>query len=392
MSDAGPALLVVDDLEDNRAVLIARLRRLGYTDVTEAENGKKALDLMGGRSYDLVLLDVMMPEMNGYQVLERLREEGRLTHLPVIVVSALAEMDSVIRCIELGAEDYLTKPLNAVLLKARVGACLEKKRLRDEVTRHLERMERELASAREIQLGMVPSVFPTPGPERPVEVFATLEPARQVGGDLYDVFMLGSGHLGFVVADVSDKGAPAALFMARTKTLMRLMATLAPPASGVPDPAEILARVNVELCLDNEQGMFVTLFFGLLEPATGALTFCNAGHGVPYVTAADGRVSPLGGARCKPLGIRPTFPYETSSFALAPGDGLFVFTDGITEAMDAAGQLFSEERLEAALAEHAAAAPRALVDAVLARVREFEAGAPPSDDIAALAVRRLPLP
>jgi phosphoserine phosphatase RsbU/P len=391
MSGAGPALLVVDDLEDNRAVLIARLNRLGYTDVTEAENGKKALELLAGRPYDLVLLDVMMPEMNGYQVLERLREEGRLTHLPVIVVSALVEMDSVIRCIELGAEDYLTKPLNAVLLKARVGACLEKKRLRDEVTRHLDRMERELASAREIQLGMVPSVFPAPCPERPVEVFATLEPARQVGGDLYDVFTLPSGHLGLVVADVSDKGAPAALFMARTKTLTRLVATLAPVgADGVPDPADILVRVNVELCHDNEQGMFVTLFLGLLDPGTGTLTFCNAGHGAPYVTTPDGHVSPLAGVRCKPLGIRPSFAYETTSYALRPGDGLFVFTDGITEAMDAAGELFSEERLEAALAENAAASPRVLVDAVLARVREFAAGAPPSDDIAALALRRLP--
>jgi sigma-B regulation protein RsbU (phosphoserine phosphatase) len=391
VSGGGPALLVVDDLEDNRAVLIARLNRLGYTDVTEAENGRKALELMAGRPFDLVLLDVMMPEMNGYQVLERLREEGRLTHLPVIVVSALAEMDSVIRCIELGAEDYLTKPLNAVLLKARVGACLEKKRLRDEVTRHLDRMERELASAREIQLGMVPSVFPAPGPDHPVEVFAMLEPARQIGGDLYDVFTLPTGHLVLVVADVSDKGAPAALFMARTKTLTRLVATLAPGGPGaVPDPADILARVNVELCHDNEQGMFVTLFLGLLDPGTGALTFCNGGHGAPYVIAADGRVSPLAGARCKPLGIRPSFAYETVSCALAPGDGLFVYTDGITEAMDAAGELFSEERLEAALAEHAAAAPRALVDAVIARVREFEGGAPPSDDIAALAVRRLP--
>jgi phosphoserine phosphatase RsbU/P len=390
MSDAGPALLVVDDLEDNRAVLIARLRRLGYTDITEAENGKQALDLLAARPYDLVLLDVMMPEMNGYQVLERLRGEGRLTHLPVIVVSALAEMDSVIKCIELGAEDYLTKPLNAVLLKARVGACLEKKRLRDEVTRHLERMEQELASAREIQLGMVPSVFPAPSPERPFEVFATLEPARQVGGDLYDVFTLPSGHLGLVVADVSDKGAPAALFMARTKTLMRLVATLTPAVDGsVPDPAEVLARINVELCHDNAHGMFVTLFFGLLDPATGALAFCNAGHGAPYVTAADGRVTALSGQRGKPLGIRPSFTYETVTCALTPGDGLFVFTDGITEAMDATGQLFSEERLEAALAEHVAAPPRALVEAVIARVREFEAGAAPSDDIAILALRRL---
>ena len=390
MTAEGPALLVVDDIEDNRALLIARLSRLGYTDVTEAENGRKALDALGKRAFDLVLLDVMMPELNGYQVLEHLRADGRLTHLPVVMVSALAEMDSVVRCIELGAEDYLTKPINATLLKARVGACLEKKRLRDEVARHLARMERELASAREIQLGMVPSVFPEPTPAHPVEVFAMLEPARQVGGDLYDVFSVESGALCFVVADVSDKGAPAALFMARAKTLTRLVATLMrTPDGSPPGPSEILARVNVELCRDNEHGMFVTLFLGMLDPMSGKLACGNAGHAAPYLLSARAGVSALAGARGKPLGIRATLTWESTTAALAPGDGLFLFTDGITEAMDPAGELFSEERLEAALAALAAAAPRAVVEGVLDEVRRFAAGAPQSDDIAAMALRRV---
>jgi len=390
MTSAGPALLVVDDNEDNRALLTTRLGRLGYHDVTEAENGRQALELLRGQPFDLVLLDVMMPEVNGYQVLEQLRAEGRLTHLPVIMVSALTELDSVIRCIELGAEDYLTKPLNATLLKARVGACLEKKRLRDEVTRYLDRMERELASAREIQLGMVPTVFPAPSPTCPVEIFATLEPARQVGGDLYDVFALDTGEMCFVVADVSDKGAPAALFMARTKTLTHLVATLLRlPDGGAPGPGEILARVNVELCRDNDQGMFVTLFFGMLDPMSGKLTFCNAGHNAPYVLSPRSGIAPLVGARSKPLGIRPTLPYESTTSSLAPGDGLFLFTDGITEAMDPEGVLFSEERLEAALAAQAGGTPRAVVEAVLSEVRAFAAGAPQSDDIAAMALRRV---
>jgi len=389
VSSGGPALLVVDDIEDNRALLIARLGRLGYTDVTEAANGRRALEALGERAFDLVLLDVMMPELNGYQVLEHLRADGRITHLPVIMVSALAEMESVIRCIELGAEDYLTKPINATLLKARVGACLEKKRLRDEVAQHLERMERELASAREIQLAMVPTVFPEPTPASPVEVFATLEPARQVGGDLYDVFPLDSGALCFVVADVSDKGAPAALFMARAKTLTRLVATLVrQPDGGPPSPSEILARVNAELCRDNDQGMFVTLFLGLLDPASGKLAFANAGHTAPYVLSPRAGVAALAGARGKPLGIRPTLVWESTESALAPGDGLFLFTDGITEAMDPGGELFSEERLETALAALAGSAPRAVVLGVLEEVRRFAAGAPQSDDIAALALRR----
>jgi len=390
MAQDGFTLLVVDDNEDNRLMLTARLARIGYTDVATANDGREALDLIGQRRFDLVLLDVMMPKLNGYQVLEHLRGDGRLTDLPVIMVSALTEMDSVIRCIELGAEDYLPKPVNATLLKARVGACLEKKRFRDQARQYLDRLEDELRSARDIQLAMVPSVFPEPTPERPVEIFATLEPARQVGGDLYDFFVTGDGTLCFVVADVSDKGAPAALFMARTKTLIRLVATLLrqPDGSGA-GPAEIIAQVNAELCRDNRHGMFVTLFFGMLEPRSGALRFCNAGHGVPYVLSPAGDVAGLAGPRGKPVGIRPTFAYVSTDAALGPGEGLFLFTDGITEAMDADGALFSEERLEETLRAVAGKGPEAVVGAVLEAVRGFAGPAPQSDDIAAMALRRI---
>jgi class 3 adenylate cyclase len=133
MSPEGPALLVVDDNEDNRYTLTQRLKRLGHANVTTAQDGREALALLQSQPFDLVLLDIMMPELNGYQVLEQLKADERLRHIPVIMISAVDELDSVIRCIELGAEDYLTKPFNPTLLRARVGACLEKKRLHDEL-------------------------------------------------------------------------------------------------------------------------------------------------------------------------------------------------------------------------------------------------------------------
>ena len=133
MSVVGSTLLVVDDNEDNRYTLSQRLKRLGYTSVTTAKDGREALDLLRSRLFDLVLLDIMMPELNGYQVLEQLKADEQLRHIPVIMISAVDELDSVIRCIELGAEDYLPKPFNPTLLRARVGACLEKKRLHDEL-------------------------------------------------------------------------------------------------------------------------------------------------------------------------------------------------------------------------------------------------------------------
>ncbi len=390
MTPADYTLLVVDDSEDNRYTLTRRLARQGYTNVATAADGEQALALLEERRFDLVLLDIMMPGLNGYQVLERLKADARLRHIPVIMISAVDQVESVIRCIELGAEDYLPKPFNPTLLRARVGACLEKKRLRDEIVAHLDRIERELASAREIQLSMVPTEFPAPTPARPVEIYATLQPARQVGGDLYDFFWSDLRTLCFVVADVSDKGAPAALFMARAKTLIRLVATLLRgPAGGAPAPDEIIERVNQELCRDNAYGMFVTLFFGMLDVTSGELRFCNAGHNVPYLVGPGG-VVPLHGARAKPVGIRPTLPYTASTTKLPPGDCLFLFTDGITESMDGGGVFFSEERLEETLGSLAGQAPRAVVEAVMARVREFGGTAPQSDDIAAMALRRVP--
>jgi len=383
-------LLVVDDSEDNRYTLTRRLAREGFTSVVTAADGRQALDLLQERRFDLVLLDIMMPELNGYEVLERIKADKRLRHIPVIMISAVDQIESVIRCIELGAEDYLPKPFNPTLLRARVGASLEKKRLRDEVIAHLGRIERELESAREIQLSMVPTNFPAPTEATPVELYATLQPALQVGGDLYDFFWRDAQTLCFVVADVSDKGAPAALFMARAKTLIRLVATLLrTPMGGAPGPDEIITRVNEELCRDNPHSMFVTLFFGMLDPASGELRFCNAGHTVPYLVSPGGTLVPLEGARAKPVGIRPTLTYQSTTSKLAPGDYLFLFTDGITESMDGGGVFFSEQRLEGALESLAGQTPRAIVETVIAKVREFAGAAPQSDDIAAMALRRV---
>src|SRR5215469_11767455 len=149
-------LLVVDDNEDNRYTLRQRLKRQGYADVETATNGREALDLLRDREFDLVLLDVMMPELNGYEVLERLKADPRWRDLPVIMISALDQLESVIRCVELGAEDYLPKPFNPTLLSARVGASLEKKRLRDELRASLSRLEKELEAARRLQINMLP--------------------------------------------------------------------------------------------------------------------------------------------------------------------------------------------------------------------------------------------
>lgn len=153
MTRADYTLLVVDDNDDNRYTLTRRLAREGYTTVVTATNGREALDLLAGRRVDLVLLDVMMPELNGYEVLERLRGDEHLRHVPVIMISAVDQLESVVRCIELGAQDYLPKPFNPVLLRARVGACLERKRLRDQEVQYLRDVAEVTTAAAAVEAG-----------------------------------------------------------------------------------------------------------------------------------------------------------------------------------------------------------------------------------------------
>ncbi|HLI21807.1 MAG TPA: SpoIIE family protein phosphatase [Stellaceae bacterium] len=383
----GARILVVDDVEDNRHLLTRRLNREGYRDVVTAADGEEALALLADKVFDLVLLDVMMPKCDGYQVLERLRADGKLHELPVIMISALNEIDSIVRCIQLGAVDYLPKPFNPTLLRARVSATLEQKALRDAVKAHLARIEAELESARRLQMSMVPSVFPAPTPEQPLEIFAMMEPARAVGGDLYDFFPTEDGRLAFLIGDVSGKGVAAAMFMARTKNLLRVVTGLLRRAEGgAALPSDIVARVNGELCADNEMMMFVTLFFGIVDPKSGLVLFCNAGHDPAYRLGAGG-IAPAVGPQGIALGVNPAWKYETGELRLAPGEALYLFTDGITEAMAPDDALFGKERLEERL--------RGLTDAPLARmigetvraVRDFAATCPQSDDITALALR-----
>ncbi len=157
MTDDGPAVLVVDDNDDNRYTLTRRLKREGYTNLAVAENGRQAVDMLAGQRFDLVLLDIMMPEMDGYQVLAHIKSSQALREIPVIMISAVDEMDSVVRCIELGAEDYLPKPFNRVLLRARIGACLEKKRLRDREAAYLSQIERERQRADDLLHAILPA-------------------------------------------------------------------------------------------------------------------------------------------------------------------------------------------------------------------------------------------
>jgi serine phosphatase RsbU (regulator of sigma subunit) len=386
-----PRLLVVDDNADNRDVLARRLRRIGHTAVDMAEDGQAALDAItaaaqAGAAYDVVLLDVMMPRMNGVEVLEALAANPRLAQTPVIMISAATETDTVVRCIELGAEDYLPKPFNPVLLRARLGTVLEKKRLRDEVARQLLRFEKELAEARRQQLSMVPDEFPTEGP---VAVHAVMFPAREIGGDLYDCFEAAPGIFCVAVGDVSDKGVPAALFMARTRSLLRASALQHAAATGAPPaPSELVAVLNEELCKNNPAGMFVTLFVGFLHAETGRLVFVNAGHVRPFRLLPGAEVVEIATRPNPPLGIMPGLTHTDHDVMLAPGEAVVMITDGLPEMTDPAGAFYGMERIMADLSGMRDAPPGVITTTLAENVRTFAAGTPAADDVTVLALRR----
>jgi sigma-B regulation protein RsbU (phosphoserine phosphatase) len=248
-----------------------------------------------------------------------------------------------------------------------------------------ERMEGELAVARDIQLGIVPAIFP-PFPERrEIDLHASLESAREVGGDLYDFEFVDDDRLYLAIGDVSGKGVPASLFMAITLTLLRTESRRSMA------PEDVLARVNAALCRNNETAMFVTLFFGFYDVRSGDLRYSSGGHPPPFIIRAGGaRVEPLMRTAGAGLGIAESITFGAASVTLAPGDELVAYSDGVTEAMDAADEMFGEQRLQTALGAAAGVGAAHTTASLRAAIERFGSGAEQYDDITLLALRRTP--
>jgi phosphoserine phosphatase RsbU/P len=371
-------VLIVDDTRANVDILVHALQREYHLSV--ALDGEAALRSVKAAPPDLILLDIMMPGLDGYEVCRRLKADAATRDIPVVFLSALHEVEDKAAGFEVGAADYITKPFEVAEVKARARALLRAKAYQDAVH---ELMQSELRVAREIQMGVVPRDFARFTAGGRLDVFACLEPAREVGGDLYDVFAMDGGRLCLVTGDVSGKGIPSALFMVMATTLTRTMARL----TGRPDHA--LARVNDELAAENPLCMFVTLFCGVLNPATGVVEFASGGH-PPPVIVRPGNPARLAFEMGDPLvGAFPAVAFTPRRFALEPGDLLVAYTDGVTEALAPDGAQFGEERLLDLLGRARPVTAQAAVETVLGAVREFAAGADPADDIAILAVRYL---
>ncbi len=262
-------------------------------------------------------------------------------------------------------------------LAARTHKLLEKQ-IRDSADK--QQIESELSVAMHIQTSMLPRIFPAFPARKEFDVYAIMNPAKEVGGDFYDFFMVDQDHLAIVVADVSGKGVPAALFMVIAKTLIKDHAQ-----RGV-SPAVVFTEVNHLLCETNDEGMFVTAWMGILELSSGRLEYVNAGHNPPLVKRADGCYNYLRTRSGFVLAGMDEIPYRSCSIDLSSGDALFLYTDGVTEATDAKQQLYGEERLAAVLSANRNDAPEKLLAVVKADVDMFVGQAPQFDDITMLSI------
>jgi sigma-B regulation protein RsbU (phosphoserine phosphatase) len=380
MMEERARILIVDDEPFNVDYLEQELEDLDC-DKVSAQNGREALEQIAAEAPDVVLLDIMMPEMDGFEVLAHLKADQTWRDIPVIVISALDDMGNVVKGIEMGAEDYLSKPFDPVLLKARIGACLEKKRLRDREVRYLQRINQELDLAWQIQSGFLPPKMPAiPG----WQLAAKLKPSRETSGDFYDLIPLPNGRLGIVIADVADKGMGAALFMVLSRTLIRTYTT-----QYHAQPDLVFGATNRRILADTDTNQFVTVFYSILDPAVGTLTYCNAGHVPPYLLSAQsGKAVQTLRRTGLPLGILEDTSWEQGTVQLAPGDALVLYTDGITDAEDGEGVFFGQERLLEVAEANRGQPAQDVQAALLAEVHQFVGDAPQFDDIALMVVVR----
>lgn len=369
-------LMIVEDTPANIQALTGILKERGYQ-LSVATDGKRALEALEKIRPDLILLDVLMPGMDGYETCRRIKSNAAWKDIPIIFLTAKSDTADIVTGFEAGAVDYVAKPFNAHELLARISTHLTIDQLRRSLA---EAHKRELEMAFRVQSQLIPTQLPRlPG----WDFAASWRPAREVSGDYYDFIPKGD-RLGLVIADVSGKGMHAALFMASTRSIIRARASM--PLA----PSDVLAQANTLLCQDAAQGMFVTLFYAELDPGSRRLTYANAGHNAAYWYRADRRavmeLEPTGSA----LGINDPMDCEQKSVELGPGDVLLIYTDGFTEAFDEGGQQFGEDRLKAVLAERSQGAPQEILEEIQARLDAFVGAAPQSDDQTIVIVKCLP--
>ncbi len=383
-------ILSVDDEMDLELLLTQYFRRKirkGEYEFVFAHNGLEALTMMVKHpDIEIILSDINMPEMDGLTLLAKINEM-RNPALKVIMVSAYGDMGNIRQAMNNGAFDFATKPIDLDDLSVTIEKAIEQINYVHTMQREhtqLESLKGDLAVASEIQQAILPRKFP-PFPEDAdkLDIAAYMHPAKDVGGDFYDFFRIDDDRIGFLIADVSGKGIPAAIFMAVSRTLIR--------ATGIRGvaPEECITYSNQLLASESVDCMFVTVFYGILNVKTGEVTYCNAGHNPPYILRHDNELTSLPLSKDPMVGAIEGLDYHVSHLQLDKGDSLIMFTDGVTEALNIDNEEFGESRLEQTLKGKSSYSCQDIIVAIREDVTSFVGAAEQSDDITVLTLKRL---
>ena len=378
-------ILVVDDEPDLEPLVLQRMRRAirsGRYEFVFAQNGVEALQTLGKNAdIDMVLSDINMPQMDGLALLSHMPEVA--PDVQAVIISAYGDMKNIRAAMNLGAFDFVTKPVDFEDLRITIERALNNLEAWREATSSRDRLialQNELNVAGKMQQAILPTEFLNkPG----YEMYGSMMPARDVGGDFFDVVYLSNGCIGLAIADVSDKGVPAALFMMASRTLLKSAAL------GLKPPGQALREVNDLLYDDNDAMMFVTLFYAVYDPTTGQLTYANGGHNEPLLVRPDGHSSILPGTNGIALGVVPEMAYQENTISIAPGDAIVFYTDGVTEAVNTSEEEFGLPRLQQVFAAKSPTDVKAATQAVFSAVNDFAGTAPQFDDITCLVFRRI---
>ena len=370
----GESILLVDDNPTNLQVLFQTLEGVGCK-LLIAKNGAAALTIAGKVSPDLILLDIMMPDIDGYEVCRQLKSNSATADIPVIFLSALGETEDKVKGLQLGAVDYITKPFQPDEVIARVNTHLTIHRLKREVESQKDKLEHELEVVSEVQRKLLPKKLPQ------VQGFSLAvhyETSRYAGGDYYDIIEIPDNRWGILIADAEGHSAPAAVLMAMTCALFR-----AYPGSA-DDPAAVLRYLNEHLCKVADPS-FMTALYAVYDAGEQTMRIARAGQPLPMVyRASEKKAVELDCPGVYPLGIEPyEIEIPATEVKLLSGDRFLIYTDGLSERFNADGATYGEARLLQPLAVDSPVSPQDVVSAIMRDVDQF-AGDHPADDDQAL--------